>query len=151
MILFILRVVLALLFLHLLLKFAFFFLLKYETRRKLFDKSYGDKTSATKNADWFLLVIALIPVVLLFASGSTEYISFAVGLYLGMTLIQVYFHAFSKPLPPEKAPQAPVSPIKMVSYAIQANPSRPWPELVLISLFAFWILYELATKGFGWL
>ena len=150
MALLILKIVLAGLLLHTLLKFAFFFVLKYETRRKMLDKSYGDKTSATKKSDYGLLGVALIPVVLLYLSGQTEYISFAVGLYLGMTLIQVYFHAFSEPLPPDKSPKTPVSPIKMMSYAIQENPTRPWPELVLISIFVFWILYELATKGFGW-
>ncbi len=146
----ILNIVLTALLLHTLLKFAFFFVLKYDTRRNMLDKAYGEKTSATKKSDYLLLVVALIPVVLLYLSGQTEYLSFAAGLYLGMTLIQVYFHAFSVPLPPNKAPQAPVSPIKMMSYAIQENPTRPWPELVLISIFVLWILYELATKGFGW-
>jgi hypothetical protein len=145
----ILKILLALLLFHTLLKFAFFFVLPYSTRRKMLDKSYGDTASATKKSDYALLGIALIPVLLLYLSGQTDYLSFAVGLYLGMTLIQVYFHSFSEPLPPDKAPQAPVSPIKMMSYAIQENPTRPWPELAIISVFVLWILYELATKGFG--
>ncbi len=149
MILLALKIVLAVLFLHTLLKFAFFFVLSYGTRRKMLDRSYGDKTSATKKSDYVLLIVAFVPVVLLYISGTTEYLSFAAGLYLGMTLIQVYFHAFSTSLPSDKAPQAPVSPIKMMSYAIQENPAKPWPELVLISILILWILYELATKGFG--
>lgn len=115
----------------------------------MLDRSYGEKTSATKKSDYGLLLISLIPVVLLFISGHTEYISFAVGLYLGMTLIQVYFHSFSKPLSEDRAPQAPVSPIKMMSYAIQDKPALAWRELVIITAFVIWVLYELATKGFG--
>jgi hypothetical protein len=38
-----------------------------------------------------------------------------------MTIIQVYFHRFSDPLPPEKAPPPPIAALKMMSYSIQAE------------------------------
>jgi hypothetical protein len=48
---------------------------------------------------------------LLFVSG-VDYISFATGLLVGMTIIQVYFHRFSAALPPDKSPEPPVSAIQ---------------------------------------
>jgi hypothetical protein len=145
----ILKIFLAILMVHTLIKFAFFFVLPYERRRKMLDASYGNETSATRKSDYFLLLIALFPVVLFFFSGLTEYLGFAVGLYAGMTLIQLYFHRFHEPLTKDKAPNEPISPIKMMSYAIQENPSRPWLELLIITVFVIWILFQLATKGFG--
>ena len=145
-----LEILLLLLFLHVIIKFAFFFVLSYETRRKMLDRSYSGKISATKKSDIALLIIALLPLLLLVILGKVEYISFAVGLYLGMTLIQVYFHKFSAPLSADKEPQDPISPIKIMSYAIQANPERAWVVLAIITLLVIWILYELITKAFGW-
>lgn len=134
---------------HILIKFAFFFVLPYKQRRKMLDDAYKNNTSATKKSDYGLLFISLFPVLLFFISGLKEYLGFAVGLYAGMTLIQVYFHSFDKPLSAEKLPPEPISPIKMMSYAIQENPSRPWIELVIISLLVLWILYKLIIVGFG--
>ncbi|HEX9388836.1 MAG TPA: hypothetical protein VF918_21095 [Anaerolineales bacterium] len=51
-----------------------------------------------------------------------------------MTLIQTYFHQFSKPLPPAESPPDPISPIKMMSYAIQANPEQPWKGLIVVTV-----------------
>ncbi|MCE7984450.1 MAG: hypothetical protein DYG89_25030 [Caldilinea sp. CFX5] len=145
----ILKIFLTLLIGQALVKFAVFFLLGYETRRKMLDAQYADKTTATKTMDLLLLGIVLLLLALLFASGQVEYVSFAVGLYAGMTLIQTYFHQFSKPLPPAEAPPPPVSPIKMMSYAIQANPEKPWKELLVITVLFVWVLYQLATAAFG--
>ena len=115
----------------------------------MLDSQYTGKTSATKYSDILLLVIVLVLIILLFATGKTDYLSFAVGLYAGMTLIQLYFHHFSKPLPPSEAPQEPLSPIKTMSYAIQANPEKPWKELLVIAVLLIWILFNIITKGFG--
>jgi hypothetical protein len=115
----------------------------------MLDSQYAGKTTATKTTDLVLLSIVLVLVILLFASGQIEYLSFGVGLYAGMTLIQTYFHEFSKPLTPEESPPAPVSPIKMMSYAIQANPEKPWKELILMTLLFIWMLYKLVAGAFG--
>lgn len=150
MTLLILKVFLTLLIVQALVKFTVFFFVPYAVRRKMLDSQYAGKTSATKHADMLLLGIVLVLTALLFATGKTDYLSFAVGLYAGMTLIQIYFHHFSKPLPSNEVPQEPLSPIKIMSYAIQANPGKPWKELAAIAALLLWILYSLATKGFGW-
>ncbi|HML06149.1 MAG TPA: hypothetical protein VK426_10280 [Methanobacterium sp.] len=132
-----------------LIKFMFFFFVKYDTRRKLLESSYKDKTSATKVQDIFFLAVILILLGLLFLSGATEYISFITGLLVGMVLIQLYFHSFSKPLTPEESPEPPVSPIKLMSYAIEASPGRAWKELLIMTIIFIWALYMLFTQGFG--
>jgi len=63
-----------------------------------------------------------------------------------MTLIQLYFHQFSVPLSDDEAPRSPSSPIKVMSYAIQANPSRPWKELLLIASLLVWSLCGVAQQ-----
>jgi len=112
-----------------LVKFYVFFFVKYNTRRKWLESSYKGKTNATKLSDIFLIVMVLLFLGLLFVSGGMEYISFTTGLFVGMILIQLYFHSFSDPLTPEKSPKSPVSPIKIMSYAIEANPGKAWREL----------------------
>jgi hypothetical protein len=145
----ILKILLTLILVQSLVKFFVFFFVKYDRRRKLLDKSYGDKTSATKLFDNIILVVLLIFVTLLFVSGEMKYLSFTTGLFVGMTLIQVYFHRFSDPLPPEKSPKPPISPIKMMSYGIQAFPKKPWKEIIFMAALFIWALYMLATEGFG--
>jgi hypothetical protein len=141
-----LRIVVGLLMLHALVKFAVFFFIPYHTRRKMLDDQYGAKTSATKLSDLLLLAIVLLLVGLLFARGGVDYQSFAVGLWAGMTLIQTYFHEFSKPLLPEQLPRhGDISPIKMMSYGIQASPGRPWKQLVIIGILAVWVLYRVVV------
>ena len=142
----ILRVVIGVLMLQALVKFAVFFLVPYATRRRMLDSQYGTKNSATNVSDILLLTIVIVLVALLFASGRTEYVSFAVGLWAGMTLIQTYFHEFSEPLGPDQLPrQGTISPIKMISYAIQAAPGRAWRQLTIITILAVWVLYRLVA------
>lgn len=142
----ILRVVIGVLMLQALVKFAVFFLVPYATRRRMLDSQYGTKNSATDVSDILLLTIVIVLVTLLFASGRTEYVSFAVGLWAGMTLIQTYFHEFSEPLGPDQLPRpGAISPIKMMSYAIQAAPGRAWRQLTIITILAVWILYRLVA------
>lgn len=147
--LFALKIFLVFFVIYSLIKFMFFFFVKYDKRRKLLDSSYKDKTSATKIQDIFFLAVILILLGLLFVSGATEYISFITGLLVGMVLIQLYFHSFSKPLTPEESPESPISPIKLMSYAIEANPGRAWKELLIMTIIFIWALYMLFTQGFG--
>ncbi len=145
----ILKILMTLFVVQALIKFYVFFFVKYETRRKQLDRSYGGKTSATKGFDNIILVVLALLITLLFLSKTMEYLSFITGLYIGATLIQVYFHRFSDPLPEDKAPKPPVSPIKMMSYGIQAFPKKPWKELLFLTLIFLWGLYMLLSKGFG--
>jgi hypothetical protein len=131
-----------------LIKFYVFFFVKYDKRRKLLDSSYSGKARATKFQDIFLLVVVLILLGLLFVTG-VEYISFITGLFVGMVLIQLYFHSFSVPLKPEESPEPPLSPIKIMSYAIEASPKRPWKELLIITVLLVWGLYMLLMGVFS--
>jgi hypothetical protein len=143
----ILKILLLLLLTQGLIKFIVFFFVGYDVRRRRLDKSYGNKTSATKVFDTVVLLVLVVFVVLLFVSGEMKYLSFMTGLYVGMTLIQVYFHRFSDPLPPEKSPEPPVSPIKMMSYGIQAFPKKPWREILFMAVLFIWGIYQLITVG----
>lgn len=145
----ILKILMALFCAQALVKFYVFFFVNYKRRRKQLDKSYGNKSSATKITDYVLLSISALLVTLLFFSKNLEYLSFITGLYVGATLIQLYFHQFSEPLSKEKSPSEPISPIKIMSYAIQAYPKRPWKELLFLTILFLWGLYMLLTKGFG--
>jgi len=145
----ILKVLMTLFVIQGLIKFYVFFFVKYDVRRKRLDKSYGNNTSATKYFDNIILVILALLITLLFISDNMEYLSFITGLYVGATLIQVYFHQFSDPLPDDKAPSQPISPIKMMSYGIQAFPKKPWKELLFLTVIFLWGLYMLLSKGFG--
>jgi multisubunit Na+/H+ antiporter MnhE subunit len=108
----------------------------------------GNGWSFLKNSIMAALLVLVAFVVLLFVSGEMKYLSFMTGLYVGMTLIQVYFHRFSDPLPPEKSPEPPVSPIKMMSYGIQAFPKKPWREILFMAVLFIWGIYQLITVGF---
>ncbi len=132
-----------------LIKFMFFFFVKYDTRRKLLDSAYKGKTSGSKVQDIFFLAVILVLIGLLFVSGATEYISFITGLLVGMVLIQLYFHSFSQTLTPEKSPEPPISAIKIMSYAIEDKPELAWKELLIMTILFIWALYMLFTQGFG--
>lgn len=144
----ILTVLLVLFSLHTLLKFAVFFFLPYRTRRRALDRAYSGSASATKVSDIFLLCVCLVLLGLLFATGA-DHVSFITGLLVGATLIQLYFHRFSEPLTDEQSPAPPLSPIKIMSYAIQAQPARPWRELLLFAALVLWGLYQFFTHVHG--
>ncbi len=63
--------------------------------------------------------------------------------------LQVYFHRFRDPLAPDKSPEPPVTPIKYMSYAIQANPRKAWREYLFMTVLFVWALSMLFTEGFG--
>jgi len=115
------------------LKFAFFFILPYPKRRALLDKSYDGKAFATGVADWVLLGLAIVLAALLFATGRDP-IAILGGLFVGATLIQLFFHAFHAPVPPERDAPEPVSPLKRMSYAIQDQPARAWKEMTVYAV-----------------
>lgn len=138
-------VVVALLGVHVLLKFAVFFVLPYARRRHALDRAYGDKPTATRTADAALLTLTIGLSCLLFWRG-IEAPSFLGGLWIGATLIQLYFHRFHEPLPPNRSPPAPVSPIKLMSYAIQAAPVRPWREMTVMTVLVVWTLVSLGRR-----
>jgi hypothetical protein len=145
----ILKILLIFFVVYSLIKFFVFFFVKYDTRRKLLDSSYNGKSTATKISDIFLMSMVLLLIVFLFLSGRTEYLSFITGLLVGMVLIQLYFHSFSEPLNPEQSPEPPVSPIKIMSYGIEASRGKAWRELLIMTLIFIWALYMLLTQGFG--
>lgn len=142
---FVLRVLVGLLMLQALVKIAVFFLVPYDVRRRVLDSQYGSNQSATKRSDLALLALVVILLALLLGSGQADYLSLGVGLWAGMTIIQTYFHEFSTPLAGHELPgDINVSPIKMMSYAIQASPGRPWKQLSIIAGLAIWVLYQVA-------
>jgi hypothetical protein len=143
-----LKILLTLYIVYALVKFFDFFYSSYDRRIAGLRSAYQEGGHAIKLFDNVILVVMALFVVLLFASGM-EYLSFITGLLVGMTLIQVYFHRFIDPLPPDKAPKPPVSAIKLMSYAIQANPEKAWRELLFMTVLLLWGLYMLLTRGFG--
>ena len=128
-----------------LLKFGFFFVLSYGVRRKALDGAYRGRPYATGRSDLVLLAISIVLSVALLVRGD-EPIAFLGGLLSGGTIIQLYFHAFHAPVPPEQEAPEPRSPIKIMSYAIQAAPSRPWKELLTYGLL---VIACLALYWFG--
>jgi hypothetical protein len=131
-------VVVALLGVHIVVKFAFF-ALPYTKRRAALDRSYGDKPSATSTSDWIVLGFTVVLAALLLWRG-VEAVSFLAGLWIGATLIQLYFHRFHEPVPAENAAPPETSPLKEMSYAIQASPWRPWPQMLVLAVLVVWSL-----------
>ncbi|EUA19349.1 hypothetical protein [Mycobacterium xenopi] len=83
-----------------------------------------------------------IPLVLLFTIAlavlliwrGIEAVSFLGGIWIGATLIQLYFHEFHAPVPADRAAPEPLAPIKTMSYAVQDAPWRPWRELSILTV-----------------
>jgi hypothetical protein len=100
----------------------------------------GGEASATKLADGMLYLFCLILLGLLFASG-IEYLSFTTGFLVGLTALQLYFHAFNTPL--EKQPAPPLTPIKMMSYAIKEMPAKAWGSTLFMAAILLWCLVLL--------
>jgi hypothetical protein len=146
---FTLKILMTVYILYALLKFFEFFFRDEATKRKgLYTVYVKGAGAVVKIFDNGMLILMLILLGLLFAGG-VEYVSFTTGLLVGMTIIQVYFHRFSDPLPPEKSPEPPITALKMLSYSVVANPGKAWRELVLMTVLFLWCLYMLATRGFG--
>ncbi|HEX3546679.1 MAG TPA: hypothetical protein VHU62_08890 [Mycobacterium sp.] len=131
-------VIAALLGVHIIVKFAFF-ALPYRTRRAALDKAYGAKPSATNTSDVIVLILTVALSGLLLWRG-VEAVSFLGGLWIGATLIQLYFHRYHEPVAPERAAPPETSPLKEMSYAIQASPWRPWPQMLVLAILVVWSL-----------
>lgn len=134
--------------LYALLKLTFFFLVDYRRRKIMLDRAYRRKASLPRKSDEFLLAFLAVLIVLQWWVG-IEQLSFLTGLLTGMTLIQLYFHRFSVPLSDKQAPKQPVSPIKLMSYGIQAAPGRAWKELIGIAVLLLWSVVVLAIGASG--
>src|SRR4029077_18068290 len=98
-----------------------------------------DKPSATSTSDVITLVFTVALSGLLLWRG-VEAVSFLGGLWIGATLIQLYFHRFHDAVPPARAAPPETSPLKEMSYAIQASPWRPWPQMAVLAILAVWSL-----------
>ena len=106
-------VIVGLLGVHALAKFVFF-ALPYRRRRAALDKSYGDKPSATITSDTVMLLFTIALTGLLLWRG-VQAVSFLGGVWIGATLIQLYFHEFHTPVAQDRAAPPVVSPIKSMS------------------------------------
>ncbi len=144
----VLKILLALYILSSLLKFCVHFFVQYETRIKKIEGNYGQSGRKLKLFDNITLAVAIVLVLLLFISGEMEYLSFTNGFVVGMTVLQIYFHRFREPLPPNKALDLQSSPIKYISYAIQEKPGRAWREYLIMAVLLVWSLYMLLKDLF---
>jgi hypothetical protein len=127
-------------------KFAVGFLVPYQRRISQIASYYRKEGKIISIYDSVTLVVMIGLVVLLLLTDM-QYLSFVTGLVVGMLTIQIFFHRFSKPLPPEKSPESPVPPRKLMSYAIQAEPALAWREIAFMTVVFVWSLYMLITDG----
>src|SRR4051794_4351863 len=141
-----LKALLALYILQSLHKFFEFFYVSYDRRIARIRAVYA--ANGVSVFDTIALIVVVVLLALQFIAG-VEYLSFTTGLLVGMTLIQLYFHRFNQPLTADQCPDPPIYPIKLLSYAIQAMPGRPWREMTMMTILLCWALYMLLTEGFG--
>lgn len=125
-----------------LVKFAVGFLVPYHTRIKRIAAYYERDGRIISIYDSVTLAIIVALVVLLSVTGIQE-LSFITGLIVGMLIIQIFFHRFSDPLSPDRAPESPSPPRKLMSYAIQAHPGLAWREIIVMTALFAWALYVL--------
>src|SRR5262245_8334152 len=129
--------------LYALLRPLYFVLVDYRRRKILLDRAYRRKAAIRRRSDEILLPFLAVLIVLQWWVG-IEQTSFLTGLLAGMTLMQIYFHRFSVPLGDKQAPRQPISPMKLMSYAIQAMPRLAWRELAGMSALLAWSVVVLA-------
>lgn len=129
-----------------LVKFAVGFLVPYPTRINRIASYYRRDGRIISIYDSLTLAVMAGLVVLLLLT-EMQYLSFVTGLVIGMLTIQLFFHRFRKPLPPDRAPESPPPPRKLMSYAIQADPGLAWREIVFMTAIFGWALYQLVADG----
>jgi hypothetical protein len=129
-------------------KFAVGFLVPYRTRINRIAAYYRRDGRIISIYDNVALVI-IVTLVVLLALTNMEALSFITGLIVGMLIIQIFFHRFDKPLTPDKAPESPAPPRKLMSYAIQSNPGLAWREIILMTALFAWALYALIGELVG--
>ncbi|GHO48774.1 hypothetical protein [Ktedonospora formicarum] len=140
MALLILKILLALYALQGFIKPLLHFIVKKERRMKMAEAMYAKKegkADVSRLTDGMLYLFCLILLGLLASSG-IEYLNFTTGFLVGLTALQLYFHAFNQPL--EKQPAPPLTPIKMMSYAIKEMPGKAWVSTLFMSAILFWCL-----------
>ncbi|GAA1533664.1 hypothetical protein GCM10009678_14970 [Actinomadura kijaniata] len=140
-----LKILLVLYCVQALVRFAIHFLLPYDKRIRQMERNYAKDHKVIAVYDDVTLVVQILLVALLFATGA-HHLSFLTGLFVGMSLIQVYFHRFIHPLPEDRAPRSPFPPVKLMSFAIQARPGLAWREYALMAVVAVWGLYVLVVR-----
>ena len=107
-----------------LVKFAVGFLVPYPTRINRIATYYRRDGRIISIYDSVTLVIIVALVALLFLTDMHE-LSFITGLIVGMLLIQIFFHRFDKPLPPERRPNQELRQGK--SCRMRSKPTPAWP------------------------
>ena len=137
-----LRVFLVLYILYGYAKFAQSFLRSEHAKKRWLRRVYAGRAVAV--FDDVMLAVMMAVVALTIVAG-IDARSFTSGLLVGMTLIQLFFHRFAEPLPDDWRPPEPVTPLKTMSYAIQAMPARAWREFAAISVLFAGALYYLAS------
>ena len=70
-------------------------------------------------------------------------VSFLGALWVGASLIELYFHQFHRPVALDRAAPPESSPLKEMSYAIQDAPWRPWPQLLTLTVLVVFSLVLL--------
>jgi hypothetical protein len=113
-------------------KCAMGFLVPYRIRIKQIASYYEKDSKVIGVYDTAMLVVIAAIAVLLFAT-SMQYVSFAGGLVIGMLSIQLFYHRFNRVLPPEQTPSPPVTPNKLNSFAVQAQPALAWREVLFMT------------------
>lgn len=132
-----LKILLGLYIAQALIKFVNLFAIPYGVRIKRIAATYQGRF--IKVFDDVLLALMTVLVILQALVGMQP-LSFITGLMVGLTLTQVLFHRFDRPLTPEQSPPAPASPVKTVSYAIQARPGLAWREILIQTGLFVWAL-----------
>ncbi|MBE1876279.1 hypothetical protein [Myceligenerans pegani] len=127
-------------------KFLLWAVVPYETRIKRIAAMYARGPGPMSVFDTVNTALAGVLVVLLFLTDM-QHLSFLTGLIAGMVLIQISFHRFNQELPDDKAPRMPAPPITLMSYAIQARPSRAWLEYSLITALFVWGIAVLVSRN----
>lgn len=129
-----------------LVKFAVGFLVPYPVRINRIASYYRRDGRVIAVYDSVTLAVMVALVVLLLLTDM-QYLSFVTGLVVGMLTIQIFFHRFSRTLPPERAPEPSAPPRKVMSYAIQDKPALAWREIAFMTVIFGWALYQLVTDG----
>jgi hypothetical protein len=114
------------------LKFAFFFVVTYPKRRAALDKAYAGRAYSGAMGDRVLLALTVVVAVLALLDRAVP-IAFLGGMFVGATLIQLFFHAFHEPVALDREAPEPRSPLKRMSYAIQDKPARAWKEMTTMA------------------
>ncbi len=139
----VLRVFLILYMLYAFAKFAEFFLRSEPSKKKWLRKVYANNARSVRIFDNAMLGVMALLVALVLIAGA-DYLNFAAGLLVGMTIIQIYFHRFADPVASDWMPDAPVTPLKLMAHSVQATPAKAWREILFSTMLFLGLIYVLA-------